>query len=274
MTETQWNAFYTFKEEFKELCIRGLEDFGYRYSPPETAASATSLRKKNAALFDGAALDILQEQAALADKVPPYLVETPIVYNHNLDFVQKDDCIKIILVGDNPGKNEQRHSNQRYLVGQAGKVADGFFSRNPELGIDFRKNIIILNKTPLHTAKTAELQKLLDCDSRDKKIRNFLEKTQVWLAEQAAFLQQALDCQLWLVGYGQLRKKSLFTVYAERLIQIYEKRPKNEQRLGVYQHFSMNCFLNNLNKNRDSSLSLAENLYELGLKNRKEILGF
>ena len=60
-----------------------------------------------------------------------------------MDRLTPDDEIKLIVIGDNPGKDEQLTKNQRYLVGQAGKIADGFFKRNPELGIDFRKNVVI-----------------------------------------------------------------------------------------------------------------------------------
>ena len=84
-----------------------------------------------------------------------YRVETPVVYNRALDDIEIDDEIKIILVADNPGKKEQLAANNRYLVGQSGKLAEGWFKR--ELGIDFRREVLILNKTPVHTPKTAEL---------------------------------------------------------------------------------------------------------------------
>ena len=83
------------------------------------------------------------------------------MYNRSIDDIKKEDDIKIILIGYNPGKDEQLERNRRYLVGQSGKIADGFFRKNPELGIDFRKNVLILNKTPLHTAKTKKLTLLI-----------------------------------------------------------------------------------------------------------------
>jgi len=66
-----------------------------------------------------------------------YNIETPMVYNHSLDLIEEKDEIYLILVGDNPGKEEQKHSNQRYLVGHSGRVAEGFFKRHKELEIDF-----------------------------------------------------------------------------------------------------------------------------------------
>ena len=89
---------------------------------------------------------------------PSYTVKTPVVYNEALDEVNADSEIKMILVGDNPGRREQE--NCRYLVGPSGKIAEKFFRENRELGIDFRKNVLILNKTPIHTPRTTELKTL------------------------------------------------------------------------------------------------------------------
>ena len=89
-----------------------------------------------------------------------YRVETPVVYNHALDDIAPGDEIGLILVADNPGRREQAAENRRYLVGPSGKIAEKFFRENPALGIDFRKNAIILNKTPIHTPRTAELREL------------------------------------------------------------------------------------------------------------------
>ena len=89
----------------------------------------------------------LQKESSKND-TPSYPLETPIVYNTSLDSITEEDDIKLIVIGDNPGKDEQRAKNQKYLVGQSGKLAENFFKKNNTLGIDFRKNTIILNKTP------------------------------------------------------------------------------------------------------------------------------
>ena len=106
-------------------------------------------------------------------QTPAYPFETTVVYNRSLDDVTKDDDIKLIVIGDNPGKDEQLAKNNRYLVGQAGKIAEGYFRRNPELGIDFRRNVIILNKTPVHSAKTAQLKTI--AKQGGKKIADLIE---------------------------------------------------------------------------------------------------
>lgn len=273
MTELQWNAFKNFRKALKDFCISGLNIFGYNYSQPESGVSAAQ-RHNGKMLFNGFPLHELQLKHAIKDGVPPYPVETPIVYNHNLENISEKDNIKMILVGDNPGKDEQRHANQRYLVGQSGRVAEGFFKRNPELGIDFRKNVIILNKSVLHTAKTAELKPLLSEDSGSKRLSLFFEESQNFSALQTVNLQQAFNCPLWIVGYGQLKEKGLFAVYAETLKKAYKNIPSEKQNLSLFQHFSMNCFLNDFNKNKNPELSTEENLKAIGKAHRKDILNF
>ena len=72
----------------------------------------------------------LQKKAAQNTNNVFYSFETPIVYNRDLDKITQDDEIKLIVIGDNPGKDEQLQKNNRYLVGQAGKLADSFFKKN------------------------------------------------------------------------------------------------------------------------------------------------
>ena len=63
----------------------------------------------------------LQKKAALAAETPLYPFENPLVYNTDLDKINENDQIKLIVIGDNPGKDEQLTKNCRYLCGQAGK---------------------------------------------------------------------------------------------------------------------------------------------------------
>ena len=277
MTSTQWGAFSRFRTEFREHCTAWLERAGGT---------------------DGW-LTTLQKEAAVADDTPDYPVETPIVYNTVLDTLRQTDDIRLILVGDNPGKNEQLAKNRRYLVGQAGKLGEGFFRKNPDLGIDFRKHVIILNKSPVHTAKTKQLARLLREGTEE--FAALFDKTQRWMARETAALQQALDCPLWLVGYGELRKKGLFSVYADELAAAYQ-HPATVAHPGratstnataqhpatvghpagkldsppvyLFQHFSMNRFSIDLRNRSDPGKSLAENLAIIGKEHRKEILGW
>ncbi len=265
MTEGQWKAFCRFREDFRRQC----QEWNRQFSE---------------------ALEPLQREASRKD-TPEYPVETSVVYNQSLDEVTAEAEIKLIVIGDNPGKDEQLACNRRYLVGQAGKIAAGFFSRNPQLGVDFRRHTIILNKTPVHTAKTAHLRYLLKNGSPN--IARLLGESQVWMAERTAILHHSLaaasqsesgcqsedgGCQLWLVGYAELKGRGLFLEYRDELARRYEGQESAWSQVMVYQHFSMNRFTIDLAEwiregRIDGQLPLQEQLSALGYFHRREIFG-
>lgn len=202
-----------------------------------------------------------------------YPLETSIVYNRALDEVCASDSIRLILVGDNPGKDEQRAHNRRYLVGQAGKLAEGFFRKNTELNTDFRKDVIILNKTPIHTAKTRQLALL--SRSGGIQFQQFFDKTLVWMARETATLRQKLGCGLWIVGYSELRPKGLFAAYARELGEACSTAQKSDgDEILLFQHFSMNRFSIDLHERYEADRTLSENLAATGIAHRKEVLGW
>lgn len=261
MTDDEWNAFCTFRENFK---------------------NQVAIWSKNTDF-----LSPLQKSAADFYKTPEYPLETPVVYNKALDDVQKNDSINLIVIGDNPGKDEQLLKNNRYLVGQAGKIAEGYFKKHAELGIDFRKNAIILNKTPVHSAKTNHLKKI----ARDggEKTSNLIQQSQVYMAQKTAELHCKLfeACrkaetrlpELWLVGYSELGAKGIFQKYQQELTAFYA-RPENKEAYNsvyIFQHFSMNRFSIDLaqfhNQEENKNLSLIEAIHKLGEKHKNEIFG-
>jgi len=250
MTDNQWQAFEAFRNDFRQKC----DDWDKNY--------------KNL-------LASLQKEAAQKD-TPEYKLETCVVYNRALDDFTPQSNIKLIVIGDNPGKDEQLLKNNRYLVGQSGKIAANWFAREAELATDFRKNVIILNKTPVHTAKTAHLKFLAKMGG--PVIQNLILESQKWMAERTALLHQLLsregNCQLWLVGYAELKGRGIFLDYRDYLKAAYKDGSEEAwQQVKVYQHFSMNRFLidlRNFQKN-NPRLSLKESLEKLGDMHRKEI---
>lgn len=282
MNGKQWKIFDDFRQEFKaqiELWQAELEKAG--------------------------ALDLLiklQKDSQKAGHTPEYAVETPIVYNTALDKITQEDQIKLIAVGDNPGKNEQLAANRAYLVGQAGKLGVKFFSDSPELGIDFRKNVIILNKTPLHSPKTKDLAYIINEAKKTPQgeaICRVLRESQIWMAQKTAELHQSLfeaaqtedeKPQLWLIGYGELKKAGVFEAYKQTLCEKYAEFCTNNSSAStndsgkssradsflVFQHFSMNRFSIDLKQFQaeNQSLSSRDALAALGKKHRKEIFGF
>lgn len=252
MTDEQWNVFCKFKNEFREKILEWNE-------------------------FSQELL-VLQKFAAKKAKTPDYSFENAIVFNSDLEKINSSDEIRLIIIGDNPGKDEQLSKNQKYLVGLAGKIADGFFKKHSEFNVDFRKNAIILNKTPIHSAKTSQLKTILK-EGR-KEIQDLFNETQIWMAKKTAELHielcknsgnSGISPELWLVGYSELKPKGIFCEYKNVLQDSYKNHPEWEK-VFVFQHFSMNRFsidLNNFSKNQKDS-SLKENLYKLGSIHKAE----
>lgn len=236
--------------------------------------------KKQVAIWNDtiAELGDLQKKAADLGKTPTYPIETPVVYNRALDELTEADEIRLIVIGDNPGKDEQLLKNNKYLVGQAGKIAQSYFAKNPELGVDFRKNVIILNKTPVHSAKTNQLKTIAKMGGAE--VQKLILESQIWMAEKTAKLHQDLcagaegskPTELWLVGYSELGPKGIFGPYRDTLKASYSK--DYWQHVYVFQHFSMNRFTINLKEyteEKNKPQSLEENLHELGLLHKNEI---
>ncbi len=260
MTEKQWKSFTDFRDKYRSLCAEWAK-FSCELYPLQLKA---------------------------AEKTPSYNLETSVVYNKAYDEICETDEIALIVVGDNPGKEEQLACNCRYLVGQSGRIAEGFFRRNPSLGTDFRKNVLILNKTPVHTAKTTQLKTVFQNGS--ERIRHLLSETQFEMARlsfclHAGLFDGALEtsssrtaevpCQpeLWLVGYSELRPKGVFEGYRNELKRCYEGH-RLWDKVFVFQHFSMNRFLIDLTSfQKKNGLPLKESLEQLGKIHRKEIFG-
>lgn len=256
MTNFQWECFNKFRNTFKDM--------------------VTQWNNQAKSLI------IVQEKAMEFFKNVDYELQTPIVYNTALDEITQNDEIKLIVIGDNPGKDEQLTKNQKYLVGQAGKLGNSFFKNHDELGIDFRKNVIILNKTPIHSAKTNQLKKFATFGG--KEIENLIKETQIWMAQETAKLHQMLlqgsenkdYPQLWLVGYSELKEKGIFTDYKNELKKQYQtsEEAKNAwDNVFVYQHFSMNRFSIDLKEfsTENKNLDLKTQLKTLGKKHKDEI---
>lgn len=270
MEKNQFAALKTFRDEYKKKC-------------DEWSALAPQL--------------LPLQKAAAKDDTPPYPIETPVVYNSALDAITQDDDIKIIVIGDNPGKDEQLAKNQKYLVGQAGKIAQGFFARHPSLGVDFRKNAIILNKTPVHSAKTKHLKFIA---AQNSAARDLILQSQLWLAKKTAELAAGVGAQIWLVGYAELKGKGIFAPYRDALkAAAIACKPANAAALKsqtgqnagavwdalfVFQHFSMNRFLIDLRDfcAKEGGLNpsggfdesvLAKKIAALGKRHRDEIFG-
>jgi len=255
MTQNQFKIFSEFRDEFCKYCMLVNKEWGNVLRP-------------------------LQIVARLSDNTPDYMVETPVVYNTALDEITEESEIRLIVIGDNPGKDEQLEVNKKYLVGQSGKLAAGFFETHKEFNTDFRANAIILNKTPVHTAKTNHLKLINKNGGKD--IQKLITDTQIFMAKKTAKLHKDLCAasgdegikpEIWLVGYSELKEKGLFTAYKNELRANYENDSQDWERIFVFQHFSMNRFSIDLKDYmaRHKNLGIVESAHQLGKSHKIEI---
>jgi hypothetical protein len=236
-----WHNFCTAKERFRELCA---------------SISQTLPMLKN-------------EQQNLVNKrdAQSYIIDTPVVYNTAIDSITKEDTICLILVADNPGRKEQSAMEQRYLVGPSGKIAANFFEK--ELGIDFRKNVVILNKTPIHTPRTAELRILGGANSQ---IHAAIVSSQKQMAALLVEFYNALKVPIWIIGYSEMKKKGIFEAYTNELKNYAIKNSIDKNDVYIYRHFSMNQFTIDLNHQKLQNESIKNTLARIGTVYRNRIL--
>lgn len=214
----------------------------------------------------------LQERLRAARGYEDYVVETPVVYNRALDDIGPESRPRWILIADNPGKREQRADNLRYLVGQSGCLAEGFFRR--ELGADFRSEVLIVNKTPVHTPKTAELALLRNLDASGA-VEALLAESQVWMAGFARALHEALGVPVWISGRSELKSRGIFGPWFREFSRLYRDAPAAaREEVLVFSHFSMNQFSIELARKRDPGKPLTEELRRIGAENRRAVFGF
>ncbi|MDR2176597.1 MAG: uracil-DNA glycosylase family protein [Treponema sp.] len=228
---------------------------------------------------------------------PAYTVETALVYNQALDEPGPADEIRLILVGDNPGRREQ--AARRYLVGPSGKIAEGFFRKTAELGVDLRRNVLILNKTPVHTPRTADLGEL--CRLGGPELGARIAETQRFMASLLLEFHRALSAPgrpvpVWITGYSEMKKGGIFEPYTAALAELYagpageppQGSPANgfadgsadgpqdplRDHVFLYRHFSMNQFSADLRRQSLEGESAQSALDRIGRSYRRRILGW
>jgi hypothetical protein len=245
MNNSTWEAFNTARNNFKKLC-------------EEIAGREPELRVFQQKLIDGR-------------DTSSYTIETPVVYNSALDNIKKSDDIKLLLVADNPGRREQRADERAYLVGPSGKIAAGFFKKETALGIDFRKNVIILNKTPIHTPRTVLLRDLSKIGGANTAL--LIEDSQREAAKLLLEFYTVFKTPVWIIGYSEMKKRGLFEIYTKELCSFISDNLIAEDDLFFFRHFSMNQFTIDLNKQKKPDETSAAALSRIGRAYRDRIFG-
>ncbi len=193
-----------------------------------------------------------------------YPLETAIVYNRALDEIDANTVIRWILVADNPGKKEQLSLQNRYLIGSSGTMAENFFTR--ELDTNFRKEVVIINKTPIHTAKTIQLRALLRICPEAGSV---FEESQVFMADLAISLHRLFKAPLWIMGLSELRSRGLFEVWHRQ----FKTSLNKDDSILAFNHFSMGSFAGDLKKRRRAGEKTVDAVLRIGHENRIRVFG-
>jgi hypothetical protein len=245
MKKTAWRDFKAAKDHYREI-IEKLRD-----ELPDLGA----LQQK-----------LVNQRPGLS-----YKVETPIVYNEALNSLGPKDEIRLILAADNPGRREQAAENRRYLVGPSGKLAEKFFRE--VLDIDFRKNVLILNKTPIHTPRTVELRELGRLGGTAV-VEAVITSQKAMAALLLEFHRCLAPVPVWIIGYSEMKQKGIFEAYTETLRTLYAPQSARKKELFLYRHFSMNQFTIDLRRQAAPEEEPGKTLARIGLAYRERILGW
>ena len=184
------------------------------------------------------------------------------IYNEKLDEINENDNIKYIWIQDNPGYNEMLQN--RYAVGASGKAGQNFM-KNEGLAEDFDREVIVLNKSPIHTKVTAVLSKL--------KNREIQDETQRYMAKAIFTVYNIFECDLWILGISNL--KGIFGTFSKDMEKLYKNSALNKK-MFLYYHFSQGQFKKayNLEANTLGTDDPDKILESIGIKNRKKYFDF
>lgn len=185
-----------------------------------------------------------------------YDLKKAFIYNRKLDDLKVEDNIKYIWVTDNPGFNEALQ--ERYAVGSSGKGAKNFMETFKFVK-NYDKEVLVLNKSCLHTRITNDLKKL-------KNYKEIIDESQIYMAQLTADLLAVFNCPLWILGISNLN--NLFSPYTNKLINNI-----NLEETYLYYHFSQGQFKKIYNKTAidNPSLSPKEICKLIGVNNRKRL---
>lgn len=197
-----------------------------------------------------------------------------VVYNSQLDRINPEQ-VRLILVGDNPGMEEQKQN--AYLVGKSGRMADNFFSGN--YGYDFYKNVLIMNKTPLHTKSTSQLTEI------NRKYPGFIRETQEYMAGLIYDLAEILEVPVFVTGFAGCRTPDgqwLRTTAAGKPLSsqaapwffrtLKQKFMQRKDLLFLFKHFSYGNFSRDLNPLAAKGMKVQDAVKKIGSEYAAELL--
>lgn len=161
--------------------------------------------------------------------------------------------LKFIIVGDNPGINEYKEN--KFFVGNSGKELRKHFNTN-DLTNDFDTECIVFNKTFIHTAKTEELENIVN---QVGKI--FFENIQLYCASEIAKISNEHNLPILIFGKSKLGPNLLFDSFWKAINQLVDKK----ENILVFNHPSYDNFFIEWNKyknilNYNSAIDLLKQI--------------
>lgn len=195
-----------------------------------------------------------------------YPLEHTIVYNTDLNKISGEMDIKLIVVADNPGKDEQLDANQAYLVGKSGVVMKNLLLKHNIVHLP-EQQIIILNKTPIHTASTLLLKKL-------KQHKELVTESQQYMAQLLHDIHTLFPAPVWIVGMSEIRKKGLFEPWLNEINRLYKPDNPLREKLLFFKHFAYGNFTKDINSTLDEypHLTVEEAIEKRGQEYANTIL--
>ena len=179
------------------------------------------------------------------------------IMHHYLAEIERREQYKYILIGDNPGVEE--FEKGRYFIGKSGQALRIFFEEN--LVDNFDKEVIVYNKTQLHTSKTEQLHGVRS-RLKFKLFNNILLDN----AEIISVAHKLLNVPVIMVGYSEFT--DLFQTF-------WKEINKNifAEDILVFKHPSHNHFFDqwNFEKAKHPTKTNLELLVDIGSKNRQII---
>ncbi len=231
MTKEQFKKFCSFRDEFRKQIILWNEEYN----------------------------KVLKEKI---ESLSGCEITNSFIYNEKLDDINENDNIKYIWIQDNPGYNEMLQN--RYAIGASGKAGQNFM-KNEGLTEDFDREVIVLNKSPIHTKVTAVLSKLKNRDIQDE--------TQKYMAKAIFNVHNIFECDLWILGISNLN--GIFGTFSKDMEKLYKNSSLNKK-MFLYYHFSQGQFKKayNLEVNTLGTDDTDKILESIGIKNRKKYFDF
>ncbi len=187
-----------------------------------------------------------------------YPLENPIVYNRALEKISSP---RLIVVADNPGKDEQLNKNQKYLVGKSGVTMRNYL-RNNSIVLHPDSQVVILNKTPIHTPSTALLKHIVEH-------RSLLIETEQFMARLLKSMHDIFPAlPIWIIGMSEITAHGIFAPWRKKIIEMANNSPSFSKSLLCYKHFAYGNFSKEVStlQKRQPTLSLQEAVEQVGRK--------